>query len=606
MSSGVLMRRAAAVLGFPPGTGELIDGPTRRKLVVSLGYSVLLALLDMAGVAAMLPMMQYITGQPTDTGTLGIVSSALGDPSEQALVAALGAMIVGAFVVKDVAALFIRRWQLTFMAGQQVQISSSMLQGYLTSPYSWHLRQSTADKLWIVQGAVSMGYAAGIAAALASLTEMLTIGFIFASLVVISPPVTAAAVIYFGLVTVVLQALIRPRVQKAGARSLAASQAASGAALQPLTAVKEIKLRRAHRQFISHFRATSEAGAEASVSAAILNEVPKYVLEIAFVIGVGGLAVVAASGNDRGDGVVVLGVFVAAGTRIVPSAVRLINAFSAIRFARPPMEQLVGLHRLMRQHRADEELAVRTQETPSGDIIVEGLRFGYEGTATEVLKGVDLRVPSGSSLAVVGSSGAGKTTLVDILLGLHRPTAGDVKAGPTSIFDNVPGWQRSVAVVPQDVTLLDTSIRLNIAFDEEVDPERLDAAVVQAQLADLIQELPHGLDTRAGEGGIRLSGGQRQRIGIARALYRRPELLVMDEATSALDNATERRLTETIDGLSGQVTVVVVAHRLSTVQHCDQLIFMSDGRIASAGTFDQVRAENAEFAHLVSLGSLGD
>ena len=161
-----------------------------------------------------------------------------------------------------------------------------------------------------------------------------------------------------------------------------------------------------------------------------------------------------------------------------------------------------------------------------------------------------------------------------------------------------------MAVVPQDVTLLDTSIRANIAFDEEVDDVRLERAVAQAQLADLIADLPEGIDSEAGEAGPRLSGGQRQRIGIARALYRDPSLLVMDEATSALDNATERRLTETIDGLKGRVTVVIVAHRLSTVRHCDQSVFMSDGRVANVGTFDEVRDANTEFAHLVKLGSL--
>ena len=215
-----------------------------------------------------------------------------------------------------------------------------------------------------------------------------------------------------------------------------------------------------------------------------------------------------------------------------------------------------------------------------------------------MLRGVDLDITSGSTVAMVGSSGAGKSTFVDILLGLHRPTAGSVTAGGISVFDNLPAWQRQLAVVPQDVTLLDESLRANIAFDEELDDARMAEAVERAQLGDLVRALPQGLDTEIGERGVRLSGGQRQRIGIARALYRRPSLLVLDEATSALDNETERRLTETIESLNGTMTMVIVAHRLSTVRHADQLIFMSEGTVATVGTFEEVAAENDEFAHL--------
>ena len=171
-------------------------------------------------------------------------------------------------------------------------------------------------------------------------------------------------------------------------------------------------------------------------------------------------------------------------------------------------------------------------------------------------------------------------------------------------FANLPAWQAQLAVVPQDVYLLDETLRANIAFDEDVDVDRLADTLQRAQLADLVASLPHGLDTMVGDRGVRLSGGQRQRIGIARALYRQPRVLFLDEATSALDNETERRLSETIAALHGTMTIVIVAHRLSTVRDCDQLLFMNAGRVVSRGTFDEVARDNAEFAHLVELGSL--
>ena len=602
---GGIIGRAANLLGVPPGTGELVNHDTRRRLLLSVGGSVVLSVLDMLGVLAMLPMMQYITAQDPDSGALGAVNRLLGRPSDGVLVGSLALMIVGAFVLKNVGSILFRRWQLNFMAKNQVEIQARILEGYLVGPYAWHLAKNTSDKLWTVQGAVGMGYTGGLSSVLSVVTETMTIGFIFVSLLFISPVTTVAALVYFGAAGLVVQRVIRPRIQRASQRNLESSQAVSKASLQSLTAVKEIKLRHAEQPFVDTFTAASVEGARAGVTVALLSEVPKFFLEIVFITGVGLLAVGAAAGNSSQESLTLLGIFVAAGTRILPSAVRLINAVAGIRFARATLEHLVAENRMQEDARRADLAARVTDDVPQGDVQVRDLTFAYDDQPDElVLRGVDLDITSGSTVAMVGSSGAGKSTFVDILLGLHRPTGGSVTAGGVSIFDNLPAWQRRLAVVPQDVTLLDETLRANIAFDEEVDDARMAEALERAQLADLVRGLPQGLDTEIGERGVRLSGGQRQRIGIARALYRRPSLLVLDEATSALDNETERRLTETIESLSGTMTMVIVAHRLSTVRHADQLIFMSQGKVATVGTFDEVAAANDEFAHLVALGQL--
>jgi ABC-type multidrug transport system fused ATPase/permease subunit len=210
-------------------------------------------------------------------------------------------------------------------------------------------------------------------------------------------------------------------------------------------------------------------------------------------------------------------------------------------------------------------------------------------------------------MAFVGSSGAGKSTLLDLVLGLLEPTEGSIECGDRSISDDLAAWYAELGVVPQDVFLLNDTLSANIAFGvsaERVDRARIDEVMAMSQLDGLLAELPEGLETVVGERGVRLSGGQRQRIGLARALYRRPSVLVLDEATSALDNLTEHEIAATLGRLQGSMTILIVAHRLSTVRHADTLVFLKDGRIEAEGGFEQVRAQSADFARLVELGAL--
>ena len=598
-------RAGARMFRFPVGMGAMLSRPTRRRLLLSLGGSFMLSVLDMLGVLALIPMMQFITGVPTNEGALGVVDRFLGSPETDVLITALACLIAAAFVVKDLLALLFRRWQLRFMAEQEVEISTRMLTGYLVGPYAWHLVKNTSDKLWTVGYAVSIGYGTGITSVLGAVTEVLTITLIFTSLLFVSPVATLAAVAYFGVAGLMVQRSLRKRLAAAGASAMTASQDAAKISLQSMGAVKEIKLRRAHNLFIDDYVAAKRHETQARASQQLLNDVPKYLLEMIFVIGICLLALGVATTTGAREALVVLGVFVAAGSRILPSVVRLIGAVGSMRFSRKPLAHLVTEYANQQAAEAHERAQVTTDAVPRGDIVMRGVTFAYSDEPdTLVLKGVDARIAEGETTAIVGSSGAGKTTLVDLLLGLHHPSSGRVTAGDVDIFANVPGWQSQLAVVPQDVYLLDESLRTNIAFDQEPDDDRMTDALHRAQLTDLVASLPAGLDTMVGDRGIRLSGGQRQRIGIARALYRRPRVLFLDEATSALDNETEHRLSGTITALRGSMTIIIVAHRLSTVRDCDHLLFMSQGKVVSTGTFDEVADANAEFAHLVDLGSL--
>lgn len=599
------MRVVARTCGFPPGVGGLLSASTRARLLGSVAGSFLLSVLDMIGVLAMLPMMQFISGSPADQGALGFIYRALNNPSRTTLVTVLALLIVGAFVLKDVIALIFRRWQLHFMADQEAQTSVQLLRGYLVGPYSRHLERDTGDKVWAVGYAVTMGFSGGITAALGLLTEFLTILLIFISLIFVSPLPTLLAAAYFGVAGMVLQRSVQRESRAAGERSVTASQIVTQSSLQAFGAAKEIKLRRAEEPFVTNYASGEHTFAHARASATFLLDVPKYLLEIVFILGIGMLAFVSTALNNGQSALILLGVFVAAGSRILPSTVRLIGALSGIRIANTPLTMLVKEHTDQGDGIRGEEGRIKSSREPRGDIKVTGLTFAYPQRIDEpVLRGVDLSIPAGTSVAIVGTSGAGKSTLIDLMLGLQHPQGGDITAGNVSIFDNLPSWQRRLAVVPQEVYLLDDTLARNIAFDVEPDHAKLADVVRRAQLEDLVADLPDGLATQVGERGDRLSGGQRQRIGIARALYREPEILFLDEATSALDNDTERKLSSTIENLQKEITVVIVAHRLSTVRHCDSLIFMKNGRVENVGSFDEVVAKNVEFAHLVRLGAL--
>ena len=603
--NGQVVQGVARRLGLPPGTGELIDPGARRKLFFSLLGSIALAALEVAGVLAIVPLMQFVAGMDQNSGALGVMSRALGNPGPTGLLIAISVLIVSTFVIKDVIAVWFRRWQVHFMADQEATMSTGLLRGYLVGPYQWHSSRTTGDKVFTVEGAVGIGFFAGLAGAMNAVTEVVTIVWIVVGLFVVSWPTTLACLALFGIGSILIQRLIRPRILRASAQATEAAMATSRASLEALGTFKEIKLRHAEDHFTQAYERARRQGAHLRATASLWSELPKYLLEILFVGAIGLIAVIMASAEDSRELLVILGVFVAAGTRVLPSAVRLLAAISGIKAARAPLSHLITEHRHMRDAEEAQRAEVTSTVVPSGDIHLDNVHFAYEDAPdAEVLRGVTLTIPQGQSLAVVGSSGAGKSTLIDVLLGMQQPTVGRVTAGGMNIRENLPGWHSTLAVVPQEVALMNDTLAGNICFDLPFDADRLNDALERAQLTDLVTSLPDGLDTTVGERGARLSGGQRQRIGIARALYRDPKTLILDEATSALDNETERRLAETIDSLKGSITLVVVAHRLSTVRKSDQLVFMTDGKVAAKGTFDEVAAINEEFANLVRLGSL--
>lgn len=587
------------------GVNLMFDRSTKIRFLFVLLGSVLIAFAEVAGVAAVLPLMELLTGIQAG-GLLDLLRGWFGDPPQDRLAIYIAGIVVLAFAIKALLTIVIRWWSSGVMARQQVATSTRIFRYYLRAPYQLHTRRGTSDLIRTMNDAVGQAYAQTVQATISAIADLISIVALLGVLLVASPGPAVVAIVYFAVASILLQIYIRPRAHRAGQQVLESSREVYMAAFHALGGIKEIKIRHSQEWFLARFQRARWNSARAGRLAGFLTELPKHILEVMFVLGIGVMTAAIFAGTPSQQAITTLALFATAGLRILPSISRFMGSLTLIRSGQEAWNLVVTELDAAEQYPTSPD----PNATPlafTDRVRFDDVRFQYDDGTTEVLRGIDLTVPAGHSLAIVGGSGAGKSTLVDILLGLHDPTSGRVLVDGVDIAEDMAGWQRNVAMVPQEVYLFDVSLAENISFDtprEQIDPTRLSEAIRGAQLESFVADQPEGVDTDFGERGSRLSGGQRQRIGIARALYREPKLLVLDEATSALDNETERKVTETVQALSGRITVVVVAHRLSTVRHCDRVAFLKEGRVEAYGTFDEVRQQSPEFNHLVELGRL--
>lgn len=585
----------------------LVQGPVKGWIVMAIVGSCALAGLDTLGVVAMLPLMQLVTGADPTQGALGVVSSIMGTTDSQPLILTVALGVGLSFALKSLVSVGFRWWLLGHTTRLEAEAATTLLRRYVMAPFWAHRQREVSVIHRNIASAVSQAFSAVVLGLIGMMADVLTLAAIGVVLLVISPVTTFFTVALFSFLGWLVLRSLKRRHTQIGQAILRSDLDAWTALMPGVNGFREARLSSSAELFVSRFGRAKNVRADAARRLALVSELPKYILEIGFVMAIAGMALLLFAMEPAESALSILGVFAAAATRLLPTMNRVVATIGGIRSGR------VGLEVLAREvisldtagyHSADR----KSVEGFSGDIVINNVAFTFRDSESKVLDGISTTIAQGETTAFVGSSGAGKSTLLDILLGLLEPTSGVVECGGKNIFDDLSGWYEGLGVVPQDVYVLDDSVRKNIAFGQEmeqIDDERLSEAVALAELTSLIAEMPEGLDTRLGERGVRLSGGQRQRIGIARALYRRPKILVLDEATSALDNATERRISDTIESLSGSMTIVLVAHRLSTVKNADRVIYMSNGRIQAEGSFEEVQMHSTEFANLVALGKLG-
>lgn len=583
----------------------VLDRKAKIKLAFGAVISTVLALLDSVAVVLVLPLVNLASGADYRVGAIGTAWRMLGQPDRTTLGLILVAAVVGLFVAKDLAFIAFSWWQSGVIARERVRLSSQLLRNVLQSDYVGFRGRKVSDVMALMGTAVGQAMNSGVNGILQMFTAGITIVFLVAVLLVSTPVQAILALLYFGIAGLVYLRVMRPKLNSVGESLWRGSLALTYAQLQALNGFKEVKLRHSSEVFVQRYRAGANESEQAARRGNFISGITKYLMEILFILGVGVLLVSSFATNGGAGIVGSLALFVAAGFRMLPNISGLIGAMNSVRMGLPSLDHVFreidgGAHR-------EPEVPMDRKLPFTRALTLKNVRYAYPSGKTEVIKGVDLTIPFGSSVAFVGGSGAGKTTLADIILGLIEPTSGSLDVDGQNVFEDLRAWHNNCAMVAQDVFLVGGELQNDIVFDQDpdqVDSERLHRAVRDAQLMDVIASLDGGLRGDIGEFGSKLSGGQKQRVGIARALYRNPRLLVLDEATSALDNETERRVTDTIDALKGQVTVVVVAHRLSTVKNADTIVFLQDGVVAGMGPFDELRRSNADFARLVELGDL--
>ncbi|MEO5974327.1 MAG: ABC transporter ATP-binding protein [Ilumatobacteraceae bacterium] len=517
----------------------------------------------------------------------------LGNPTEVQFVVGSMVFLVVVYIFKTAFLI----WSLWVQRGYSnlvsTRIGRQLFDTYLRQPYSFHLNRNSSLLIRNSQNS-GMLMTGAIDPMLAILADTLVTVGLFVLLVVLEPLGTIVTIVIFGVSAWLFRQFSTQRIRRWGE----AQNFHKGMILQHLQqgfgGVKDVKILGREDHFVDRYSEHLIGNAVVYRRFSIAQALPRFGLEILTIMGLAVLVTtMVGSGRELTDILPVLGLFAAAAFRLLPAVNRVINSLQVINLSRPILDDLysdLALPVVDSGKRAEHENFVDKIE-------VHDISFTYESAHSPALSHISLYIGRGEAVGLIGPSGSGKSTLVDVVLGLLAPQFGQVLVDNNDVLSNLRGWQDQIGYVPQSIYLTDDTLRRNVAFGlpkGEIDEAAVRAAIRSAQLEDFVSTLPAGLDTVVGERGIRLSGGQRQRIGIARALYHNPSVLVLDEATSSLDTETEHGVMQAVQALQGEKTVIIVAHRLSTVEYCDRLYRLEDSRIVDQGSFHEVTGRSKE------------
>lgn len=575
----------------------LVGGGRRGRWAAVIVLAIVVAGLEAIGALLIFLLISLLADAAGAVAVplLGDVRDLLPGRDDADLLVTVGVAVAAFSLLRGVLLLVQHYVQYRVVENASARLSTRLFDGYLAMPATFHLERNSSvlvrNAISSVQRVVQEGLVPGVQV----VAKLAVVAGITAVLLLTSPLAALAAAVALGGVTAVVVALVQPRVKRWGRTVQTMAERNIQAVQQGLEGWRDIRILGRQPTFVARFDRDRHRLAQAIYLGRTVAELPRVVIETGVVVAIAAFVVGSVLAEGAASGALpVLGLFGYAAVRLMPELSSIAANVNALRFVRPAVDDIHA--DLERFRREAAPASAPAAPLPLHDAIrLEDVTFHYAGTTVPALRDVDVRIAAGASVGIVGPTGGGKSTLVDLVLGLLEPTSGRVTVDGEDIRDHLPAWHAAVGMVPQQVFVADDTVRRNIALgvpDEEID-DRLVAEVVRlAQLEDVVRELPAGLDTVVGERGARISGGQRQRLAIARALYRRPAVLVLDEGTSALDTATEAALVAALAREQGRRTLLTVAHRLSTVQRCDEILLVRDGAVADRGTYAALVARN--------------
>jgi ABC-type multidrug transport system fused ATPase/permease subunit len=575
---------------------KLMTGSERREATGLLVLMFFGMVLETLSVGLVVPALAFMARSDLATQSPALAKwlATYALSQEQLVVGGLVTLVI-IYFFKGAFLAFLAWKNLRFVFGMQAQMSLRVFTAYLRQPYTFHMQRNSAELIRNALGEVYVLMHYGLYEALRFIAETLVIAGILSLLLYIEP---VGAVLSMGTLALLgggFYLLTRKRMLRWGEMRQSYERMRLQHMQEGLAGVKELLLLGREDEFIRRYQEQALGYARISTRQNTLQELPRLMLEI---LAVGALAVLVivllSQGRSLPSLLPTIGLFAAAAFRVMPSANRIMNSIQIMRHAKPAVESLaVEMEALVPPHAQHDQKPLSFER----ELEARDVTFSYPGTDSPALRGVTLTIRAGQSIGFVGGSGSGKSTLVDVILGLLPPQGGTIRIDGVNIRDNLRSWQDRLGYVPQQIFLTDDTLRRNIAFgipDAQIKQDALHRALRAAQLEGFVASLPAGIETMVGERGVRLSGGQLQRIGIARALYHDPAVLVLDEATSALDTATEREVMSAVRALHGAKTVIIVAHRLTTVAECDYLYRLEGGQIVQMGFPDAlIPGENA-------------
>ncbi|GFI45542.1 protein glycosylation K [Lachnospiraceae bacterium] len=566
---------------------KILDFRQKRNAVVVAIVAIFSALLETLGVSIILPFIlamlqpQQLLDYPYLKKTFDI----FGIKAEGELLLFTALAIVSVYILKNGTILLFNFIQLNFRNRLERDLSVLMMESYIYKPYSFFLNINSAQIMQGVSGDIS-GVASVVDAYCGLLNEGLTVVFIGVLLVAINPVIAIGLIMLSAIIALFMVLALRKRIGECGAKTREAFTKRYKSAYQTVNGIKEVHVMKRQKEFLNEFETAASVACENNTEYLWIAKLPSRIIEVFFISGL--IFMILISYHSVADMSVLIaqfGAMAVASIRILPSISNIANSINSLVFNRLSLENAymniinIGMKRQSDYIQCNGQSGEVLNKGFNIELSINNIFWKYQEDLPYVLSGLSLKVKPGEAIGLMGESGAGKSTLADIILGLFTPQKGNITVDGKNIFDSKTMWHKMIGYVPQSIFLLDDSVRNNILFGVcgEQDDDKVWAALNQAQLKEFVQGLPDGLDTILGERGIKISGGQRQRMAIARALYYNPEILILDEATSALDNETENAIIESIDALQGEKTLIIVAHRLSTIANCDRIYEIRNG-----------------------------